>query len=42
MLVAETYVPPVEGTNPSLNNMIRAGFEVLYVRVNQVWVDSGR
>ncbi|EXG82368.1 GNAT family N-acetyltransferase [Cryptosporangium arvum] len=42
VLVAETYVPPVEGTNPSLNNMIRAGFEVLYVRVNQVWVNRGR
>jgi GNAT superfamily N-acetyltransferase len=34
---AETGVPDVEGTNPSLNNMHRAGLQDLYARRNWIW-----
>jgi len=33
-LVAETWVPPEGATNPSLDNMRRAGFRVLYERAS--------
>ncbi|AGL17106.1 GNAT family N-acetyltransferase [Actinoplanes sp. N902-109] len=36
-LIAETGLPDEPGGNPSLNNMTRAGFEVLYERRNYLW-----
>jgi GNAT superfamily N-acetyltransferase len=39
-LIAETGVPQVPGGNPSLNNMCRVGFEVLYERTNWIWRDG--
>jgi hypothetical protein len=36
-LVAETNLPPVGLANPSLNNMLRAGFRPLYTRRNWLW-----
>ena len=37
LLVTETWLPEIEGTNSSLNNMVRAGFRSLYVRENWLW-----
>jgi hypothetical protein len=36
-LVVETYVPAEPGTNPSYNNLQRAGFRTLYERPSWVW-----
>ncbi|MEO3772499.1 GNAT family N-acetyltransferase [Micromonospora sp. B9E7] len=36
-LVSEVGKPEVEGTNPSLNNMARAGFTRLYDRRSWIW-----
>lgn len=36
-MVAETGVPSRQQTNSSLNNMLRAGFDVLYERRNWLW-----
>jgi len=36
-LIAETGIPESEGGNPSLNNMLKAGFEILYPRTNWIW-----
>ena len=40
-LVAETGLPELGAVNPSLDNMVRAGFEVLYQRRNWIWKDPG-
>lgn len=37
VLSAETWKPPAGTSNPSLNNMIRAGFAPVYDRTNWVW-----
>jgi GNAT superfamily N-acetyltransferase len=36
-LVTEVAKPSTEGSNPSLNNMLRAGLHVLYERQNVIW-----
>lgn len=37
VLSAETWKPPPGMSNPSLNNMIRAGFRPVYDRTNWLW-----
>lgn len=39
-LIAETYVPQTPGSNPSLNNMVKTGFQPLYERINWTWSDE--
>jgi ribosomal protein S18 acetylase RimI-like enzyme len=39
-LVAETGVPEPGAVNPSLDNMLRAGFEVRYQRRNWAWTEN--
>jgi hypothetical protein len=41
VLSAETWRPGPAQVNPSLSNMLRAGFEPVYDRTNWVWQQGG-